>query len=103
MSWGCKLKDLHINMLADYAGASGMKKKEYSSADLLSSSRMIRALLCVSALTKRGVRAILFLLSGYSAAGSALALGARCRAFEPPYPDDFYRIYRICSSRLKYA
>ena len=28
-----------------------------------------------------------FLLSGYSAAGSALALGARCRAFEPPYPD----------------
>ena len=44
-----------------------------------------------------------FLLSGYSAAGSALALGARCRAFEPPYPDDFYRIYRICSSRLKYA
>ena len=27
MSWGCKLKDLHINMLADYAGASGMKKK----------------------------------------------------------------------------
>ena len=27
MSWSCKLKDLHINMLADYAGASGMKKK----------------------------------------------------------------------------
>ena len=26
-NWDCKLKDLHINMLADYAGASGMKKK----------------------------------------------------------------------------
>ena len=27
MNWDCKLKDLHINMLADYADASGMKKR----------------------------------------------------------------------------
>ena len=34
--------------------------------------------------------------TGYSAAGSALALGARCRAFESPYPEN-------CCCKIIYA